>query len=230
MCDGAEGAAGSPRAAHRDRILRVLRAREDFPRAACDTNRIRTAYDAAALTRLRLYLQLLRRWQSKNASDLFGLHDAATNHVLAIVTDSLDDQFALRHLLEKPPVSDILDVAVNDVEFVRFEVGGRCRFQLLPKARAIEQRRLWHAEHGQFASAEGKRSSQFYTPASIVKTLVAVLAPHHGKVYHPCCGSGGMCVRSERFVAGLARRPAESLHPACGPQPMHPSCSAARDH
>ena len=41
---------------------------------------------------------------------------------------------------------------------------------------------------GQFASAEGKKGGQFYTPASIVKTLVAVLAPHHGKVYDPCCG------------------------------------------
>lgn len=54
---------------------------------------------------------------------------------------------------------------------------------------------------GQFASAEGKKGGQFYTPASIVKTLVAVLAPHHGKVYDPCCGSGGMFVQSEKFIA-----------------------------
>jgi len=53
---------------------------------------------------------------------------------------------------------------------------------------------------GQFASAEGKRGGQFYTPASIVKTLVAVLNPHHGKVYDPCCGSGGMFVQSEKFI------------------------------
>lgn len=53
---------------------------------------------------------------------------------------------------------------------------------------------------GMFANAEGKRGGQFYTPASIVKTLVAVLAPHHGKVYDPCCGSGGMFVQSERFI------------------------------
>jgi type I restriction enzyme M protein len=51
-----------------------------------------------------------------------------------------------------------------------------------------------------FASAEGKRGGQFYTPASIVKTLVAVLAPHHGQVYDPCCGSGGMFVQSEKFI------------------------------
>ncbi|AOJ08260.1 type I restriction-modification system subunit M [Burkholderia mayonis] len=53
---------------------------------------------------------------------------------------------------------------------------------------------------GQFASAEGKKGGQFYTPASIVKTLVAVMAPHHGQVYDPCCGSGGMFVQSERFI------------------------------
>lgn len=53
---------------------------------------------------------------------------------------------------------------------------------------------------GMFASAEGKRGGQFYTPRSIVKALVAVLSPHHGKVYDPCCGSGGMFVQSEEFI------------------------------
>lgn len=53
---------------------------------------------------------------------------------------------------------------------------------------------------GQFASAEGKKGGQFYTPQSIVKTLVAVLDPHQGKVYDPCCGSGGMFVQSEKFI------------------------------
>lgn len=53
---------------------------------------------------------------------------------------------------------------------------------------------------GQFASAEGKKGGQFYTPAHVVKTLVAVLSPTTGRVYDPCCGSGGMFVQSERFV------------------------------
>lgn len=53
---------------------------------------------------------------------------------------------------------------------------------------------------GQFASAEGKKGGQFYTPASVVKVLVEVLAPHQGKVYDPCCGSGGMFVQSEKFI------------------------------
>ena len=53
---------------------------------------------------------------------------------------------------------------------------------------------------GQFASAEGKRGGQFYTPSHVVKTLVALLSPTTGRVYDPCCGSGGMFVQSERFV------------------------------
>jgi type I restriction enzyme M protein len=53
---------------------------------------------------------------------------------------------------------------------------------------------------GQFASAEGKKGGQFYTPVSIVKTLVAVLDPHQGKVYDPCCGSSGMFVQSQKFI------------------------------
>jgi type I restriction enzyme M protein len=53
---------------------------------------------------------------------------------------------------------------------------------------------------GQFANAEGKKGGQFYTPASVVNVLVEILAPHKGKVYDPCCGSGGMFVQSEKFV------------------------------
>ena len=53
---------------------------------------------------------------------------------------------------------------------------------------------------GQFASAEGKKGGQFYTPSHIVKILVAVLSPNSGRVYDPCCGSGGMFVQSEEFI------------------------------
>ena len=53
---------------------------------------------------------------------------------------------------------------------------------------------------GQFANAEGKKGGQFYTPASVVKVLVEVLAPHKGKVYDPCCGSGGMFVHKEKYI------------------------------
>ncbi|MBE7499227.1 MAG: SAM-dependent DNA methyltransferase [Verrucomicrobiales bacterium] len=52
----------------------------------------------------------------------------------------------------------------------------------------------------QFASAEGKKGGQFYTPTCIVRLLVEMLAPYKGRVYDPCCGSGGMFVQSEKFV------------------------------
>jgi type I restriction enzyme M protein len=53
---------------------------------------------------------------------------------------------------------------------------------------------------GQFASAEGKKGGQFYTPRSIVKVLVEMIEPYSGRIYDPCCGSGGMFVQSEKFV------------------------------
>jgi len=52
----------------------------------------------------------------------------------------------------------------------------------------------------QFASAEGKKGGQFYTPRSVVQLLVEMLAPYKGRVYDPACGSGGMFVQSEKFV------------------------------
>ncbi|MDR0889075.1 MAG: type I restriction-modification system subunit M [Oscillospiraceae bacterium] len=52
----------------------------------------------------------------------------------------------------------------------------------------------------QFASKEGKRGGEFYTPSCMVRTLVEVLKPFKGRVYDPCCGSGGMFVQSARFV------------------------------
>lgn len=53
---------------------------------------------------------------------------------------------------------------------------------------------------GGFASEEGKRGGQFYTPKSIVKLMVEMIEPHQGRVYDPACGSGGMFIMSEKFV------------------------------
>ncbi|MCA2004098.1 MAG: type I restriction-modification system subunit M [Candidatus Nitrosotenuis sp.] len=53
---------------------------------------------------------------------------------------------------------------------------------------------------GQFADAEGKKGGQFYTPRSIVKLLVEMLEPYKGRIFDPCCGSGGMFVQSEKFI------------------------------
>ena len=52
----------------------------------------------------------------------------------------------------------------------------------------------------QFAGAEGKRGGEFYTPRSVVRVLVEMLEPYSGRIYDPCCGSGGMFVQSDKFV------------------------------
>ncbi|MGN6306792.1 MAG: type I restriction-modification system subunit M [Mesorhizobium sp.] len=53
---------------------------------------------------------------------------------------------------------------------------------------------------GQFAGSEGKRGGEFYTPRSVVRVMVEMTEPYKGRVYDPCCGSGGMFVQSEKFV------------------------------
>lgn len=76
---------------------------------------------------------------------------------------------------------------------------------------------------GEFALAEGKKGGQFYTPPPVVKLLVEMLEPFEGRVFDPCCGSGGMFVQSEKFVenhrdyykkkskTGLALDPADRI-------------------
>ncbi|HEY5326149.1 MAG TPA: class I SAM-dependent DNA methyltransferase, partial [Mucilaginibacter sp.] len=76
---------------------------------------------------------------------------------------------------------------------------------------------------GEFALAEGKKGGQFYTPGSVVKLLVEMLEPYEGRVFDPCCGSGGMFVQSEKFIKnhqdfykkngknGLALNPADRI-------------------
>lgn len=58
----------------------------------------------------------------------------------------------------------------------------------------------------QFASAEGKKGGQFYTPSHVVRILIEMLAPYKGRVYDPCCGSGGMFVSSEKFIEAHSGR------------------------
>ena len=70
---------------------------------------------------------------------------------------------------------------------------------------------------GQFADAEGKKGGQFYTPQSIVRLLVAMIEPFRGRVFDPCCGSGGMFIQSEKFIESstallpVSQKPSEHL-------------------
>jgi len=64
---------------------------------------------------------------------------------------------------------------------------------------------------GEFADAEGKKGGQFYTPRCIVKLLVEMIGPYSGRVFDPCCGSGGMFVQSEKFIQAHGGR-LDSIH------------------
>ncbi|GAA3550350.1 class I SAM-dependent DNA methyltransferase [Nonomuraea rosea] len=57
---------------------------------------------------------------------------------------------------------------------------------------------------GNFARAEGKKGGEFYTPSSVVRLLVEILEPYEGRVYDPCCGSGGMFVQAGKFIKAHA--------------------------
>jgi len=71
--------------------------------------------------------------------------------------------------------------------------------------------RIYEYFLGEFARTEGSKGGEFYTPSSIVKLLVGVIEPFHGRILDPACGSGGMFVQSARFVAERQKNPASEL-------------------
>ena len=78
---------------------------------------------------------------------------------------------------------------------------GKLETEPLPSHRSVDLLgRVYEYFLTRFASAEGKNGGQFYTPSSVVRLLVEMLAPYKGRIYDPCCGSGGMFVQSEKFV------------------------------
>src|SRR3989304_5262074 len=64
---------------------------------------------------------------------------------------------------------------------------------------------------GKFAMAEGQRGGEFFTPTSLVKLIVEVIEPYHGRIYDPACGSGGMFVQSAKFVERHKRNPSAEI-------------------
>nr|MDQ6926298.1 type I restriction-modification system subunit M [Candidatus Eremiobacteraeota bacterium] len=71
--------------------------------------------------------------------------------------------------------------------------------------------RIYEYFLGEFARTEGQKGGEFYTPASIVKLIVEILEPYHGRVLDPACGSGGMFVQSAAFMQAHRSRPDEVL-------------------
>ncbi|MFH1132894.1 MAG: class I SAM-dependent DNA methyltransferase [Nanoarchaeota archaeon] len=93
-----------------------------------------------------------------------------------------------RPALDKQRLGELIDligtIGLGDAESKKKDILGRVYEYFL----------------GEFADAEGKKGGQFYTPRSIVRVLVEMLEPYKGRVYDPCCGSGGMFVQSEKFI------------------------------
>ena len=93
-----------------------------------------------------------------------------------------------RPQLDKQRLGELIDligtIGLGDTQSKRKDVLGRVYEYFL----------------GQFADAEGKKGGQFYTPRCIVKLLVGMIEPYKGRIFDPCCGSGGMFVQSEKFV------------------------------
>src|SRR5437016_6071456 len=83
--------------------------------------------------------------------------------------------------LDKESVAGLINLFSKDI--FRLETGG---VDML--------RRVYEYFIGEFANSEGKRGGEYFTPQSIVQTLVAMLEPTEGKVFDPCCGAGGMFV------------------------------------
>jgi type I restriction enzyme M protein len=75
--------------------------------------------------------------------------------------------------------------------------------------------RIYEYFLGEFAMSEGQGGGEFYTPSSIVRLLIEVIEPYHGRILDPACGSGGMFVQSARFVAEHQKNPAAELS-ICG--------------
>ncbi|MBM4351523.1 MAG: SAM-dependent DNA methyltransferase, partial [Deltaproteobacteria bacterium] len=99
-----------------------------------------------------------------------------------------------RPSLDKQRLGQIIDLITN------IRVGDR-------EARSKDVLgRIYEYFLSQFASAEGKKGGEFYTPRCVVRLLVEMLEPYKGRVYDPCCGSSGMFVQSEEFIAAHGGR------------------------
>ncbi|MCK4730142.1 MAG: SAM-dependent DNA methyltransferase [Candidatus Aenigmarchaeota archaeon] len=140
-------------------------------------------------------------WVPKAARWNYLEKNAKKPEIGKLIDDAMDaiekDNFSLRGILSKNYARPALDkqrlgelidligtIGLGDKESRSKDVLGR----------------VYEYFIGQFADAEGKKGGQFYTPKSIVRLLAEMLEPYKGRIYDPCCGSGGMFVQSEKFI------------------------------
>jgi type I restriction enzyme M protein len=91
--------------------------------------------------------------------------------------------------LDKVMLSGLIDIFTNNIKLD----GTSADFDLIG--------RIYEYCIGEFASSEGKRGGEFYTPKSVVNTMIEMIEPTKGRVYDPCCGTGGFFVQSEKFIS-----------------------------
>jgi type I restriction enzyme M protein len=134
------------------------------------------------------------RW-GRIASEVRGRDDVKVelDRVLKVVEDAYPER--LRGLL--PPIYGGSNIDAHDLRAL-IDLFSKDVFRNGHGEDVIG--RVYEYFIGEFASSEGKRGGEFFTPASIVRTLVALLEPERGTVFDPCCGSGGMFVQSDKFT------------------------------
>lgn len=114
---------------------------------------------------------------------------------------ALPDNYFSRLGLESNKLAALLDTINNIDTYVTSQAGDE---PLTEKARVLAEEdlvgRVYEYFLGKFAASEGKGGGEFYTPKSVVALLAEMLEPYKGKIYDPCCGSGGMFVQSIKFI------------------------------
>lgn len=118
-----------------------------------------------------------------------------------------------RESLDKSIVSGLIDLFTN----LKLD-GTGADFDLIG--------RIYEYFIGEFASNEGKRGGEFYTPKSVVGTLIEMIEPTRGRVYDPCCGTGGFFVQSEKFIDAHSGQKADIA--IYGQERNHTTLSLAR--
>jgi len=146
-------------------------------------------------------------WVSKDARWTYIKENAKKPTIGQIIDDAMvaieKDNPQLKGVLPKDYARPALDkTRLGElIDILSFKVGDR-------ESRSQDVLgRVYEYFLAMFASAEGKNGGEFYTPQCVVKLLVEMIEPLRGRIYDPCCGSGGMFVQSERFVppGGCAR-------------------------
>lgn len=171
---------------------------------SADASTVVEGHRVDSASELRFWLFVAKQYGDHQATaltvlpaDLFAMPTIAQLVVQAAVAW----RESCRLLRTRPPHPRYLKEAVPTNASCCARVRGKTRTLWLVRGRSKDiLGRVYEYFLGQFAAAEGKKGGQFYTAQSVVKLLVEMIEPYKGRVFDPCCGSGGMFVQSEKFA------------------------------